>query len=208
MSNQVVAVPGYPSAAARHRAEEAYHARHVGMWVFLASDCVLFGGLVGAYWALHGRSVAGPSPSQALAVVPAAVATSLLLASSLTMALAIAFAARARLIHARLWLVVTVLLGSGFLGIQGSEYIGMASHGLALGTNVFAATFYSLTGTHGTHVLTGLLWLVGTLVNSLRRGRLGEEHARAFLLAGLYWHFVDIVWMIIFPVVYLMPFAR
>lgn len=208
MSNQVVAVPTYPSAAARHRAEEAYHTRRVGMWVFLASDCVLFGGLVGAYWALHGRNFAGPSAGQALAVTPATVATILLLASSLTMALAIAFAARAWLTHARLWLVVTILLGSGFLGIQGSEYVTMARHGLALDTNVFAATFYTLTGTHGTHVLTGLLWLVGVLVNSLRQRRFGEEHARAFLLAGLYWHFVDMVWMIIFPVVYLMPFAH
>jgi len=208
VSDHAVAVPGYPSAAARRRAEEAYHTRHVGMWVFLASDCVLFGGLVGAYWALHGRSFTGPSPSQALAVVPATVATVLLLASSLTMALAIACVARTRLIPARLWLIATMLLGSGFLGIQGSEYIGMARHGLALETNVFGATFYTLTGTHGTHVLTGLLWLVGVLVNSVRRGRLEEEHARAFLLAGLYWHFVDMVWMIIFPVVYLMPFAR
>jgi heme/copper-type cytochrome/quinol oxidase subunit 3 len=192
----------------RHlREEEARTGVRVGVWVFLASECVLFASLLGTYVALQGRSVSGPYPRQVLDVPMAAVATYLLLASSLTMALAIASGRAGRMGRAQLYLGLTFALGAGFLGIQGHEYLTLAEQGVLLGGNLFGATFYALTGLHGTHVLIGLLWLAGALVNAWR-GRLNRKTAEALEFLGLYWHLVDMVWMVIFPVVYLMAFAR
>jgi heme/copper-type cytochrome/quinol oxidase subunit 3 len=203
MSSQTVPLAEHRRA---HRRAEAHGTLRLGVWIFLASECILFGALIGSYQALHARG-GGPHPGDVLNVGAATVATLLLLLSSLTMAMAMANGRAGRMGATRLWLALTLLLGAGFLGIQGHEYLGLAREGLHLNGNVFAATFYGLTGTHGFHVLIGLLWLAGVLANALR-GRLRADNARALEFVGLYWHFVDMAWMIIFPLVYLMPHAR
>ncbi len=166
------------------------------MWIFLATDAMGFGALFIAYAVLRVRSDAWPDPRARLALAPAAIMTFLLLASSLTMTLA---AASPRPGARRGWLLATLLLGLGFLAGGAIEYahlLGDAA-GMGLSTDLYASTFYALTGYHGLHVLVG----VGALSWLLVR-RCGP---RALGVMALYWHFVDLAWMPIFTFLYLVP---
>lgn len=195
---------GAHTGALAHRS--AIERARTGVWVFLASECLVFGTLIGTYLSLHGRSTVGPYPQEVFDLGAISLATFILLASSLTMALAISAARAGQMNLCRSWIAATMVLGMAFLGMQANEYATFIREGLRLSTNVFGASFYALTGTHGTHVAAGILWLGGLLVNSFR-GKLTPAEGGMVELAGLYWHFVDMVWMIIFPVVYLMEFA-
>ncbi len=194
-------------AHAAHHAHGALERVKTGVWIFLASECIVFGSLIGTYLGLYGRSVSGPTPHEMLNVPVTAIATFILLASSFTMVMAIAAIREGKVGATQGWLALTIVLGLVFLGFQAKEYMEFAAEGLHFNTNIFAATFYSTTGLHGTHVFIGALWLLGVLVNSLR-GRVTKENAATVECAGLYWHFVDMVWMIIFPTIYLMEFAK
>ena len=102
-----------------------------------------------------------------------------------------------------MWLASTAFLGLVFLGFQVYEFTSFVHEGLTLQTNLFGSTFFVLTGTHGAHVLVGVIWLLTLLVLSFR-GKLGPDKAMNVEIAGLYWHFVDVVWIVIFTVVYLL----
>ena len=106
----------------------------------------------------------------------------------------------------RLWLLATALLGLTFLGCQVYEFRTFGQEGLNLSTNQFGASFFVLTGFHGTHVAVGVLYLLSLLAGSFRRNGLGREAGHHVEIAGLYWHFVDIVWIVIFTVLYLIPY--
>jgi heme/copper-type cytochrome/quinol oxidase subunit 3 len=168
-----------------------------GMWTFLAADAMGFGGLLAAYGVLRARAAAGawPDPRSRLALVPAAVMTFALLTSSLTMTLAMrAPGIRER----RRWLLATLALGVAFLAGAAMEYghlLGGASMGLA--SDLFASTFYVVTGFHGLHVLAGVVG-IGFMLRA-------KHGAQAIETMGLYWHFVDVAWMPIFSVIYLWP---
>ena len=168
-----------------------------GMWTFLAADAMGFGGLLAAYGVLRARAAAGawPDPRSRLALVPAAVMTFALLTSSLTMTLAMrAPGIRER----RRWLLATLALGVAFLAGAAMEYghlLGGASMGLA--SDLFASTFYVVTGFHGLHVLAGVIG-IGFMLRA-------KHGAQAIETMGLYWHFVDAAWMPIFSVIYLWP---
>ena len=123
--------------------------------------------------------------------------------SSLAMVLALAAVARGDSTWSRAWLLATALLGLTFLGFQAYEFVSFVHEGLTLKTNLFGSTFFVLTGTHGAHVAVGVLWLLTLLVRSLQ-GKLGPDKAMNVELAGLYWHFVDVVWIVIFTIVYLL----
>jgi len=131
--------------------------------------------------------------------------TFVLLFSSLAMVLAVYGAQNGRLMMMKVWLLATILAGLVFLGFQVFEFATFANEGLGLGTNQFGASFFVLTGFHGTHVGVGVLYLASMLAASFRRNGLGPEAGFHIEIAGLYWHFVDIVWIIIFTVVYLIP---
>jgi len=118
--------------------------------------------------------------------------------------LALAAVQRDDRIQARLWLAGTVLFGIIFLGFQAYEFTHFVREGLTLSRNLFGSTFFVLTGLHGAHVALGVVWLLSLLVLDLR-GRLGVKDAIKVEVAGLYWHFVDIVWIAIFTLVYLIP---
>ena len=176
----------------------------LAMWVFLGSDCLLFGGLISTYLLLRHRSVTGPTPEEIFDIPFTSVSSFVLLMSSLTMALAVAAINRGDEPRCRTWLVTTAMLGATFIAGQVYEFTSFVKEGLGYTTSTFSSAFFTLTGFHGVHVSVGIIMLMSLFVMSLR-GRLGVERAETVEIFGLYWHFVDIVWILIFTVVYLIP---
>ena len=176
--------------------------RKLLMWLFLASECLLFGSLIGAYLLYRGQSVVGPYPEDLFDIPFTSVSAFVLLMSSVTMVLALAAIQRGDQKGLRIWLLGTALLGLLFLSGQAFEFTEFNREGLSLSSNLFGTTFYVLTGFHGAHVTVGVLILLSLLVMALR-GRLTQGQSLNVELAGLYWHFVDAVWIVIFTLVYL-----
>jgi heme/copper-type cytochrome/quinol oxidase subunit 3 len=179
----------------------------LAMWLFLASDCLLFGALISTYVLYRGSSLVGPYPSDVFDIPYTSVSSFVLLASSLTMVLALAAIQRGEMGRMRVWLLATALLGMTFVGGQVYEFTTFYREGLTLSTNLFGTTFYVLTGFHGTHVGVGVLMLLSLVAMSFT-GRITPRDTMAVELVGLYWHFVDIVWIVIFTVVYLIPTGK
>jgi heme/copper-type cytochrome/quinol oxidase subunit 3 len=180
----------------------------LGMWVFLASDCLLFGGMISTYLVYKNRpgeipGLAGSSDkvSDFFDIPFTSMTSFILLMSSLTMVLSVSSIVRKDVARMRLWLVATAVLGSLFLGGQVYEFTEFVHHGLGFTSNVASSSFYALTGLHGTHVAIGVVMLLVTAALSFRRNIKPE----AVEVVGLYWHFVDIVWVLIFTIVYLIP---
>jgi heme/copper-type cytochrome/quinol oxidase subunit 3 len=181
----------------------------LAMWVYLASDCLLFGGMISTYLIYKNRpaEIAGLAgsdkiPSEFFDIPFTSMTSFILLMSSLTMVLSVNAIIRGDLKRMRLWLVATAVLGGLFLGGQAYEFtIFVVNDGLGFTTNVASSAFFALTGLHGAHVLIGVIMLLSVVALSFRR----QMHAEAVEVVGLYWHFVDIVWVLIFTVVYLIP---
>ncbi len=178
--------------------------RKLGFWVFLGSETLFFGSLISTYMVYKGAAVTGPYPHEVLNIPVTSVSTFVLLTSSLAMVLALAALQQGSRRGAVGWLLATTLLGMTFLGFQAYEFTTFVHEGLTLQANIFGSSFYTLTGFHGAHVSVGVIWLL-TLAILTARGRIGPEDALKVEMAGLYWHFVDIVWIAIFTLVYLIP---
>src|ERR671911_1055694 len=176
----------------------------LAMWIFLASECMLFGALITTYVLYRGRSTVGPYPADVFDIPYTSVSSFVLLASSLTMVRALSAAQERDTGRMRLWLLTTALLGMTFVGGQVYEFTAFYNEGLRLSENLFSSTFYVLTGFHGVHVTVGVLMLLSLVGFSAAR-RLPDDPAFPIEMVGLYWHFVDIVWIVIFTVVYLIP---
>ena len=174
------------------------------MWVFLGSECLLFGGLISTYLIYRGRFAAGPAPGDIFDIPFTSVSSFVLLMSSLTMVLALSALQRGDIRNNRLWLLTTALLGSLFIGGQVYEFTTFLREGLGYTTSPFSSAFFTLTGFHGVHVSVGIVMLMSLYVSSLR-GNLRRESAETVEIVGLYWHFVDVVWILIFTVIYLVP---
>ena len=176
--------------------------RKLLMWVFLGSDCLFFGALIATYMVYRGQSLAGPYPIDIINVPVTTISTFVLLMSSFAMVQALA-ATHADNKRATVgWLVATAALGSIFIGFQIVEFNTFKNEGLTLGGNLFGATFFTLTGFHGAHVTLGIIWLVAMAIVA-NKGRVGPNSVLDIELLGLYWHFVDIVWIVIFTLLYL-----
>ncbi|HTG47561.1 MAG TPA: cytochrome c oxidase subunit 3 [Actinomycetota bacterium] len=176
----------------------------LAMWLFLGSECLLFGALITTYVLYRGASQTGPYPQDVFDIPYTSVSSFVLLASSLTMVLSLTAAEKHDHARMRLWLLATAFLGMTFVGGQVYEFTHFYREGLSISTNLFGTTFYVLTGFHGVHVTVGILMLL-SLVGMSSTNRLPEDPAFPVELVGLYWHFVDIVWIVIFTVVYLIP---
>ena len=174
----------------------------VGFWTFIGSECLFFASLISTYLVYKGRSVVGPYPEEILNIPLTSVSTFVLLMSSLAMVLALDGARRGSRRLSMIWLGAVILLGSGFLGFQVYEFTHFVHEGLTIGTNVFGSSFFVLTGFHGAHVTGGVIWMI-TLWVLAARGKLAPADSLKVEIAGLYWHFVDIVWIVIFTLVYL-----
>ncbi|MBI4336435.1 MAG: cytochrome c oxidase subunit 3 [Chloroflexi bacterium] len=177
------------------------------MWTFLGSECMFFGSLIATYLVYGGKSLVGPYPKDVLNIPVTSVSTFVLLMSSLMMVLALAAIQRGDVRAMRVWLLATAVLGITFLGFQAFEFRTFVLEGLTPRTNLFGTTFFTLTGFHGAHVMVGVIWLLSLVGYSLRGG-LARESSLNVELAGLYWHFVDVVWIVIFTVVYLLGVAE
>jgi heme/copper-type cytochrome/quinol oxidase subunit 3 len=194
-----------PVATAVHAEETTTGLNHrkLLMWTFLGSECLFFTSLISTYLAYRNKSLEGRIPADGLFDIPfTSVSTFVLLLSSLAMVLALAAIQRGDRRGCLIWLASTALLGSIFLGGQYFEFTTFYREGVWLGTNLFGTTFFVLTGFHGTHVTIGVAWLLSLWVQ-VWRGEIRQEHSLSVEIAGLYWHFVDVVWIIIFTVVYL-----
>ena len=176
--------------------------RKLLMWVFLGSDCMFFGSLIATYLLYRGKSLVGPYPHEVFNIPYTSISAFVLLMSSLTMVLALSAIHRGDMRGLKVWLLATALLGTVFLGGQFFEFTTFVHEGLTLKTNLFGTTFFVLTGFHGAHVTVGVIILLSFFVLAAR-GRLKPEHHLNIELAGLYWHFVDVVWIVIFTVIYL-----
>ncbi|MFW7377689.1 MAG: cytochrome c oxidase subunit 3 [Oligoflexus sp.] len=180
--------------------------RKFAMWTLIASECFLFGTLIVNYLINRGRSLAGPTGAQVFDINLTTLSTFVLLMSSVAMVLALHHCKLRNLRKMQTWLGVVALGGIIFLGFQYYEFYHFVNVGLKLNTNVFGASFYLLTGCHGLHVTVGVLWITSMLVTSLKRGEAWFDEVMVEV-AGLYWHFVDVVWIVLFTVVYLFVYV-
>lgn len=181
--------------------------RKLAFWLFIASDCMFFGSLIATYLYYEGKSLVGPYPQEILDLPLTTISTFVLLMSSLTMALSVLYSQRKEMRNTRLALLATIVMGLTFLGFQAYEFTSFVHEGLTLSTNLFGSTFFVMTGIHGVHVAVGVLWLISLLIHTTRPV---DPNRRAvdIEVAGLYWHFVDVVWIVIFTVVYLMGLSH
>jgi cytochrome o ubiquinol oxidase subunit 3 len=198
-------------ASPRFYLTEEHHPENgtlLGFWLYLMSDCLVFACLFAMY-AVLGRSYAGgPTGAELFDLPLVAVNTALLLLSSITYGFAMlemqaAGAGSARLGGTLAWLVVTGLLGAGFIGIELHEFAHLIHEGAGPQRSAFLSSFFTLVGTHGLHVTFGLVWLVTLLVQLSRHGLI-PENRRRLLCLSMFWHFLDVVWIGVFTFVYLM----
>jgi heme/copper-type cytochrome/quinol oxidase subunit 3 len=177
----------------------------LGMWLFLGSECLLFGGLITTYLLYRVPAPGtGIGPGDLYDIPFTSITSFVLLMSSLTMVLAVSALEASDHFRFRLWTVATALLGSVFISGQVYEFTVFLREGLGFTTNRSSSAFFTLTGFHGVHVTLGIVMLVSMLLFSLR-GHLPAAKAEVAEVVGLYWHFVDVVWILIFTVVYLIP---
>jgi heme/copper-type cytochrome/quinol oxidase subunit 3 len=179
------------------------NSRKLLMWTFLGSDCVFFACLIATFMVNVHKSVSGPTPEEVLDIPYTSVSAFVLLMSSLTMVLALAAIQRNDLYRYRIWMVTTALLGLVFLGGQAYEFNTFYYEHLWLQTNMYGSAFLTLTGFHGTHVFIGVIWLFSMVWASFTGRIRGAQDALSVEITGLYWHFVDVVWIVIFTLVYL-----
>jgi cytochrome c oxidase subunit 3/cytochrome o ubiquinol oxidase subunit 3 len=194
---------GGKGAGGEHETTTGLPSTKLAMWLFLASDCLFFGALISTYVLYRGRGE-GPFPKDVFDIPYTSVSSFVLLGSSLTMVLALSAAQKRDFGRMRIWVLATALLGMTFVGGQVYEFTSFHNEGLSLDANLFGSTFFVLTGFHGAHVVIGILMLL-SLVSFSYVDKLPEDASFPVEMVGLYWHFVDIVWIVIFTVVYLIP---
>ncbi len=201
--------------ALEHDTSTGLDNRKLAIWTFIGSECLFFASLISTYLVYRGKSLVGPFPHEAwtspagrhfdpiLEIKLVTVGTALLLFSSLFVVIGLNGAQRGNRGQLLAGLGATIVCGIFFVGMQVYEFTHFVHEGLKLQTNLFGASFFTLTGFHGTHVTIGVIWLSTVFILALR-GKLPPKKALNLEMAALYWHFVDVVWIVIFPVVYLM----
>ncbi len=175
----------------------------LAFWFFLGGESILFASLFATYLVLRHQTGSGPTAQDLFGFGLVFILTFLLITSSLTSIFAVNGMERQDRKATALWLGVTIALGLGFLLLQIYEFVHYVHEGLGYRTSAFASSFYTLVGFHGFHVAFGLCWLTAVTVQVVRHGVTPVNAPKVFI-STLYWHFVDVVWMFIFTVVYLM----
>jgi cytochrome o ubiquinol oxidase subunit 3 len=173
-----------------------------GFWVYIMTDCVLFASLFAVYAVLHNNTFGGPSGRTLFDLPYVLGETLILLTSSFTCGLAILSAERRDKNKVLFWFVVTFLLGAAFLGLELHEFRHLVLDGNSWRRSGFLSSYFVLVGTHGLHITVGLLWMAVMIVRTWKKG-LRESTIRRLTLLSLFWHFLDIIWIFIFTIVYL-----
>ena len=201
-----------------HWTSTGLNSRKIAIWGFIGSECLFFASLISTYLVYRGKSLVGPLPheesqcmlhgkmqtcEQIFSIPLVTFGTAVLLFSSFFVVLALNGAQNGNRKQLLGWLSATVVAGLFFIGMQVYEFSHFVKEGLGYSTNLFGSTFFTLTGFHGAHVTLGVIWLSTVLILAAR-GKLPPEKSFNLEMAALYWHFVDVVWIVIFPVVYLM----
>ena len=173
-----------------------------GFWVFLGAEVVLFACLFATYLVLHHMTAGGPTSMDLFEVKGFTIETFLLLTSSFTCGLGVYEMRRNNSKGLMVWIIVTLLLGLGFVGMEITEFVTYVKDGATMQRSAFLSAFFTLVGTHGAHVSLGILWMSSILYQLWKRG-ITAVTARKVFVVGLYWHFLDLIWIFIFTVVYL-----
>lgn len=186
---------------------EAGHSTMLGFWIYLMSDCLIFAVLFATFGVLGGNYAAGPGPKDLFDLSLVAVNTTLLLLSSITYGFAMLTSYRRQVGATQLWLGVTGLLGAGFVGIEVYEFAHLIHEGAGPQRSAFLSAFFTLVSTHGLHVTFGIVWLVTLMVQVGRHG-INAANSRRLACLSLFWHFLDLIWIGVFTVVYLLGMLR
>ncbi len=173
-----------------------------GFWLYIMTDCVLFGTLFVAFLSLTYPLMAGPSLKDYIDLSQVLAETFFLLTSNLTFFIAILYLNKNKIFSAQLWLAITFLLGVGFVYLEIHEFVHMAHEGFRWNVSGHISAFFTLVGTHGLHVSFGLLWIL-TMIIQLPFIKTSQIRTRRMTYLGLFWNFLDIVWIFLFTIVYL-----
>lgn len=193
-------------AVPRYYLTEEHHPQNgtlLGFWLYLMSDCLLFAALFAVYGVLGRNYAAGPNGADLFNLPLVAINTSLLLLSSITYGFAMLEMQRGKLKPVLIWLAITGLLGAGFIGLELYEFHHLILEGAGPQRSAFLSAFFALVGTHGLHVVFGIIWLI-TLMVQLGKHGLVPENKRRLMCLSMFWHFLDVVWIGVFTFVYLM----
>jgi cytochrome o ubiquinol oxidase subunit 3 len=175
-----------------------------GFWVYLMTDCVLFGSLFAAFAVMRTSFAGGPTGKELFEIPGVAYETAALLFSSITYGFAMLAAHAQKLTQVRVWLVITFLLGACFLGLELREFAGLIHEGAGPDRSAFLSMFFTLVGTHGLHVTCGLIWMAVLGVQTIGKAKLTANAITRLSCLSLFWHFLDIVWICVFSFVYLL----
>ena len=184
------------------RDAERYEEKDFGFWLYLMSDAVIFACLFATYLVMVGNTAGGPTPKDVFSLDRAAAETALLLLSSTTFGLAAVALSAGERSKVLLWLAITFLLGASFIFLEFGEFRGLIAEGAGPERSGFLSAFFTLVGTHGLHVSVGLVWILVMIGQVFFKGLTAPVASRLMRL-GLFWHFLDIIWVVIFSVVYL-----
>ena len=177
-----------------------------GFWIYLMTDLLMFSALFAVFAVLRGNTFGGPTGRELFKLPQVLAETIILLTSSFTCGVAMIAARRGNKGQTLLWFFLTGILGLVFLSLEVHEFAGLIHDGHTLSSNAFMSSFFVLVGTHGLHILIGLLWMGITLAYVIKRG-LNGPLVRKLAMLSLFWHFLDIVWIFIFTFVYLRAFV-
>jgi cytochrome c oxidase subunit III len=177
--------------------------RKLALWIFLSSEVIFFAAIITTFVVYRDRSTSGPGPHDVLTLLVPTIMTLVLLTSSITMVMALQSVKEGNRMRAKQLLLATAFFGLVFLGLKATEYYHLFSDGVTPSTNIFGSVYFTVTGFHALHIVIGIIWILA-VTGKLWRGAFSPTNYLPVEMAGLYWHFVDIVWVAIFMVVYLM----
>lgn len=200
---QTAVQSGNHEASHDHGHHDPNELKVLGFWFFLISDVILFSVLFATFIVLRNSTAGGPTGAELFNMPGVIAETFILLTSSFTSGLAVLAMNRKQKGQLIGWLAVTALLGAAFIGLEITEFVEMVHEGAAFTTSAFTSAFFTLVGTHGIHVSLGLLWMIGLMIQLSQRGITDTTRGKITVIS-LYWHFLDVIWIFLFTVVYLM----
>ncbi|MBO7743456.1 cytochrome o ubiquinol oxidase subunit III [Paenibacillus sp. MWE-103] len=190
-------------AAGHQEHPDAEELRTFGFWIYLMTDIMIFGTFFATYIVLRNSTNGGPGPAELFELGVVIASTFILLTSSYTCGLAVLAMQKGKARALIGWLGVTALLGAAFIGLEVREFAHFANEGATMGASAFLSAFFTLVGTHGIHVTIGLGWMIALTVQLAKKG-ITPVTRRKVQVVSLFWHFLDVVWIFVFTVVYLM----